>query len=55
MTILDPAARWTIDPDRFRSKSKNSPFGGWEVTGRAHTVIVNGEVRYRLGEASSAP
>ncbi|MBV8313782.1 MAG: hypothetical protein JO355_15360, partial [Planctomycetaceae bacterium] len=34
---------------RFHSKSRNTPFGGWEVRGRAHTVIVGGEVRYTLG------
>ena len=48
VTILDPEASWTIDPAQSRSKSRNTPFGGWKVTGRAHTVIVNGEVRYRL-------
>ena len=26
--------------------SRNCPFAGWEVRGRAHTVIVSGEVRY---------
>ena len=49
MTIIDPETRWTIDPAQFRSKSRNTPFGGWEVRGRAHTVIVGGEVRYTLG------
>jgi dihydroorotase len=49
VTIIDPTARWTIDPTRFRSKSHNTPFAGWEVRGRAHTVIVGGEVRYTLG------
>jgi dihydroorotase len=47
LSILDPSARWTIDPSRSRSKSRNTPFGGSEVTGRAHTVIVNGEIRFR--------
>jgi dihydroorotase len=49
VTIIDPNARWTIDPDQFRSKSRNTPFAGWKVRGRAHTVIVSGEVRYTLG------
>jgi dihydroorotase len=49
VTIIDPAVRWTIDPARFRSKSRNTPFGGWEVRGRAHTVIVGGEVRFTRG------
>ena len=49
VTIIDPETRWTIDPSRFRSKSRNTPFGGWEVRGRAHTVIVGGEVRFTRG------
>jgi len=49
ITILDPNLRWTIDPSKFLTKSRNTPYGGWEVRGRAHTVIVSGEVRYTLG------
>jgi dihydroorotase len=49
VTLIDPSTVWTIDPARFRSKSRNCPFAGWEVRGRAHTVIVGGEVRYTLG------
>jgi dihydroorotase len=49
VTIIDPEARWTIDPALFHSKSRNTPYGGWEVRGRAHTVIVGGELRYTLG------
>ncbi len=49
VTILDPEVRWTIDPAQFRSKSRNTPFGGWEVRGRAHTAIVAGEIRFTLG------
>ena len=53
VTIIDPTTEWTIDPTQFRSKSKNSPFGGWTVRGRAHTTIVAGEVRYRVDDASN--
>jgi dihydroorotase len=49
VTIIDPEARWSIDPTLFHSRSRNTPYGGWEVRGRAHTVIVGGEVRYTLG------
>ncbi|MFO0951868.1 MAG: dihydroorotase [Isosphaeraceae bacterium] len=49
VTIIDPEARWKIDPEKFLSKSRNTPYGGWEVRGRAHTVIVAGEVRHSLG------
>jgi dihydroorotase len=46
ITIIDPSAEWTIDTDQFASKSHNSPFGGMKVRGRAHTVIVGGEVKF---------
>jgi dihydroorotase len=48
VTIIDPSRRWTVDVSEFKSKSKNSPFGGWELTGRAVTTIVGGKVRYQL-------
>ena len=47
-----PAAAWTIGEEHLRSKSRNTPFLGHEVTGRASHTIVNGEVRY---EASIQP
>ena len=47
VTIIDPEARWTVDPAQFRSKSTNTPFAGWELKGRADTVIVGGTVKFR--------
>jgi dihydroorotase len=47
VTIIDPLAEWVIDPRKFRSKSRNCPFSGWKVRGRADTVLLSGEVRYR--------
>jgi dihydroorotase len=46
VTIIDPDARWTVDPTTFRSKSKNTPYAGWQLRGRAETVIVGGRVKY---------
>jgi len=48
VTIIDPTVRWRVDAANFRSKSSNSPFIGWELTGRADTVIVGGKVKYRV-------
>ena len=42
VTIIDPAVRWTVQPERFRSQSQNTPFGGVQLTGRAWGVIVGG-------------
>lgn len=47
VTVLDPDVRWTIDPAAFQSKSRNTPFGGRHVRGRAETVLIGGEVRFR--------
>jgi dihydroorotase len=48
VTIIDPQLRWTVTPDRFRSKSSNTPLSGRELKGRAVTTIVGGEIRYKL-------
>jgi dihydroorotase len=53
VTIIDPELNWTVDPQQFKSKSKNSPYGGHEVTGRAVTTIVGGRVKYQLHACSA--
>jgi dihydroorotase len=42
VTIIDPDARWTVEPEQFRSKSSNSPFAGWDLAGRVVQVLVAG-------------
>jgi dihydroorotase len=44
VTVLDLDARVTVDPKQFRSKSRNTPFGGWELTGAPVMTIVGGAV-----------
>ncbi len=48
ITIIDPNLAWTIDVEKFISRSRNCPFHGWEVKGRATTTIVGGEVKWEL-------
>src|SRR5206468_2103107 len=48
VTIIDPKMKWTIDVDEFASKSRNCPFHGWQVTGRAVMTIVGGDVKWEL-------
>ncbi len=47
ITIIDPKARWTVDPSKFLSKSSNTPFAGRELTGRADLVMVGGRVKFQ--------
>lgn len=44
VTVFDPSEKWTVDAKAFRSKSRNTPFGGWELTGRPKLTIVGGRV-----------
>jgi dihydroorotase len=42
LVVFDPDARWRIETDKFRSKSKNAPFDGRAVRGRVEHTIVDG-------------
>ncbi len=42
VTIVDQQEQWEVDPSKFRSKSRNTPFAGWKVKGRVRTTIVGG-------------
>jgi dihydroorotase len=48
VTVFDPEAEWTVDPARFRSKGRNTPYAGRRLKGRVHLTIVDGRVIYRL-------
>lgn len=53
VTIIDMAQRWTIRREELVSKSKNTPFDGKEVTGRAALTIVGGNL-HPVGERGAA-
>ena len=48
ITLINPDLRWTIDIEQFTSKSRNCPFHGWPVKGRAVMTIVGGEIKWTL-------
>ncbi|MDZ4815032.1 MAG: dihydroorotase [Verrucomicrobiota bacterium] len=48
VTIIDPNLEWTVNKEKFASKSKNTPYHGWELKGRAVTTIVGGKVVWKL-------
>jgi len=49
ITIIDLEKEWKVKPSQFKSKSRNTPFGGWILKGKAIATIVGGEIVYREG------
>jgi len=49
LVLLDPELRWKVDPAQMFSKSRNSPFLGEELVGRALLTLVDGRVVFELG------
>ena len=47
VTIFDPKKRWTFEAARSKSKSRNTPFDGWQLIGKAVATIVAGKIVYR--------
>jgi len=50
LCIIDPAAHWTLQPEKLVSRGHNTPFLGWEFTGRVTHTLVGGEVVFELGD-----
>lgn len=46
LTILDLNRAWKFDVTQSRSKSRNSPFNGWQLKGKAVATIVGGKLVY---------
>lgn len=44
ITLIDVNKKWIIDPSDFKSKSRNCPFAGWKVKGKAVQVIIAGQI-----------
>jgi dihydroorotase len=53
VTLVDPQATWTVDPEAFVSKARNTPFAGWRLTGRVVRTLVAGRTVF-LPPASEA-
>jgi dihydroorotase len=46
VTVIDPNLQWTVDPAKFLSKSRNTPFAGMKLKGKAVMTIVAGKIIY---------
>ncbi|HYM82478.1 MAG TPA: dihydroorotase, partial [Candidatus Limnocylindria bacterium] len=55
LVLLDPLAEWTVDPQRFHTKGRNTPFGGWTLTGRVLMTVCGGVVTHRDPSFEPAP
>jgi dihydroorotase len=49
VSVFDPTREWTVDPSRFKSKGRNTPYGGHTLRGQAIRTIVGGRIVYDLG------
>ncbi|MCZ6917481.1 MAG: dihydroorotase [Gemmatimonadetes bacterium] len=49
VVVFDPGATWIVEPERFLSKSRNTPFGGQELVGRVERTVVGGRTVFELG------
>ncbi|GFO63571.1 dihydroorotase [Geomonas paludis] len=47
VTVIDPGKEWQVDAAKLESKSKNSPFLGWKMKGKAVYTVVKGQVVYQ--------
>lgn len=47
VTIFDPTKKWTYHVAQSHSKSKNSPFDGWQLQGKVLATVVSGIIRFR--------
>jgi len=54
VVVADAQEPWEVDPAKFRSKSRNTPFAGWKVKGRIKTTIVGGRVVFETTQAEQS-
>jgi dihydroorotase len=54
VTVFDPGAEWTVDPARFVSKGRNTPYAGRTLRGRAVYTVVGGRLAFQL-DRTKAP
>ena len=47
VVLIDPKMEWTVDPEQFRSKGRNSPFAGWRLRGAVVQTLVGGRTVYQ--------
>jgi dihydroorotase len=52
VAVLDPASEWRVEPERFLSKGRYTPWKGMLLTGRCVCTVVDGAVVFESGGAA---
>ena len=47
LTVFDPGARWTVDPDDFATLGRATPFAGWELNGKFLMTVCGGKIVWK--------
>ncbi len=55
LTLFDTQASWQVKPLASRSRSQNTPFAGWELTGKVRLTMVDGRIVYDDREQEGQP
>src|SRR6266704_2331936 len=55
VAVFDTAVTWSVDPTAFHSKSRNTPFAGRTLTGRAVLTLVGGKIVHDAAPSPEAP
>lgn len=50
LVLFDPEGTWTVEPERFHSKGRNTPFAGWTLHGRVLATVLAGRVTHVADE-----
>jgi dihydroorotase len=53
LVLVDPGARWTVDPAALASKSRNTPFAGRTLPGRVRATVLRGRLTGRDGAVAT--
>ncbi|MGA1194993.1 MAG: amidohydrolase family protein, partial [Candidatus Latescibacterota bacterium] len=48
ITVIDPNQEWIVDANQFKSKSRNTPFHGWTLKGRAILTMLGGRITHQI-------
>ena len=47
VAVFDPNIVWTVDPEQFKSKGRNTPYAGKTLVGKVTTTVCDGKVVYK--------